>query len=40
MGDNWYEYGDFVMQKRLQEAANFTVGCPSYPWNINNTKMQ
>ena len=37
MGDNWYEYGDFV-QKRLQEAANFTADWPSHPLNVNNTK--
>ena len=39
MGDNWYEYGDFVVQKRLQETANFTAGWPSHPLNVYNTKM-
>ena len=31
MDDNWYEYDDFVMQKRLQEAADVTGGDPLIP---------
>ena len=39
MDANWYEYGNFVVQKRFQEAAHFTMGWPSHPVNVNNTKM-
>ena len=39
MGDHWYEYGDFVVHKRLQEATNVTADWPSHPLNVNNTKM-
>ena len=35
-GDNRYEYGDFVVQNRFQEAA-FTAGWP-HPLHVNNTK--
>ena len=39
MGDNWFEYGDFVVQNCLQEAANLTPAWPSHILNVNNTKM-
>ena len=39
MGDNWFEYGDFVVQNCLQEAANLTLACSSHILNVNNTKM-
>ena len=37
--DNGNDYVDIVVQKRLQKAANFTVGWPSHPLNVNNTKI-